>query len=90
MSPRKNLWWSFPQFLHRAYGAQCSSLYLTELLTATKCWIQYTLLLCVFQTSRGIDAENVNLIVNLDVPYDHETYLHRIGRAGRFGKHWIL
>ena len=37
------------------------------------------------QTSRGIDAENVNLVVNLDLPYDHETYLHRIGRAGRFG-----
>ena len=37
------------------------------------------------QTSRGIDAENVNLVVNLDIPWDHETYLHRIGRAGRFG-----
>ncbi|XP_064605221.1 uncharacterized protein LOC135470297 [Liolophura sinensis] len=36
-------------------------------------------------TSRGIDAENVNLVVNLDLPHDHETYLHRIGRAGRFG-----
>jgi len=40
----------------------------------------------IFQTSRGIDAENVNLIVNLDLPQDHETYLHRIGRAGRFGE----
>ncbi|XP_007169464.1 probable ATP-dependent RNA helicase DDX20 isoform X1 [Balaenoptera acutorostrata] len=36
-------------------------------------------------TSRGIDAENVNLVVNLDVPLDWETYMHRIGRAGRFG-----
>ncbi|XP_071624468.1 probable ATP-dependent RNA helicase DDX20 [Heliangelus exortis] len=36
-------------------------------------------------TSRGIDAEKVNLVVNLDVPLDWETYLHRIGRAGRFG-----
>ncbi|XP_071784102.1 uncharacterized protein [Asterias amurensis] len=36
-------------------------------------------------TARGIDAENVNLIVNLDVPSDGKTYLHRIGRAGRFG-----
>ncbi|NXW42923.1 DDX20 helicase, partial [Nyctiprogne leucopyga] len=36
-------------------------------------------------TSRGIDAEKVNLVVNLDVPADWETYLHRIGRAGRFG-----
>ncbi|XP_038604703.1 probable ATP-dependent RNA helicase DDX20 [Tachyglossus aculeatus] len=36
-------------------------------------------------TSRGIDAEKVNLVVNLDVPMDWETYMHRIGRAGRFG-----
>ncbi|NXL56202.1 DDX20 helicase, partial [Chordeiles acutipennis] len=36
-------------------------------------------------TSRGIDAEKVNLVVNLDVPADWETYMHRIGRAGRFG-----
>ncbi|KAJ7402208.1 putative ATP-dependent RNA helicase DDX20 [Pitangus sulphuratus] len=36
-------------------------------------------------TSRGIDAEKVNLVVNLDVPVDWETYMHRIGRAGRFG-----
>ncbi|KAM5256729.1 putative ATP-dependent RNA helicase DDX20 [Ctenodactylus gundi] len=36
-------------------------------------------------TSRGIDAEKVNLVVNLDVPLDWETYMHRIGRAGRYG-----
>ncbi|XP_065074476.1 probable ATP-dependent RNA helicase ddx20 [Ochlerotatus camptorhynchus] len=35
--------------------------------------------------SRGIDAENVNLVVNVDVPKDNSIYLHRIGRAGRFG-----
>lgn len=38
------------------------------------------------QTSRGIDAEKVNLVINLDVPQDWETYMHRIGRAGRFGR----
>ena len=32
------------------------------------------------------DAGKVNVIINLDVPKDHETYLHRIGRAGRFGE----
>jgi len=36
-------------------------------------------------TARGIDAENVNLVINIDVPKDHNTYLHRIGRGGRFG-----
>ena len=37
------------------------------------------------QTSRGIDADKVNLVINLDVPQDWETYMHRIGRAGRYG-----
>ena len=36
-------------------------------------------------TARGIDAENVNLVVNLEVPWEHNTYLHRIGRGGRCG-----
>lgn len=35
--------------------------------------------------ARGVDSENVNLVVNLDVPTDSVTYLHRIGRCGRFG-----
>lgn len=38
-------------------------------------------------TARGIDVENVNLIINLDLPICHEVYLHRMGRAGRFGSH---
>ncbi|KAF7659917.1 hypothetical protein LDENG_00291280 [Lucifuga dentata] len=40
-------------------------------------------------TSRGVDAEKVNLVINLDVPLDWETYMHRIGRAGRFGTHGL-
>lgn len=39
--------------------------------------------------ARGIDIENVNLVINLDVPGDSSTYLHRIGRCGRFGTHGI-
>ncbi|XP_014203992.1 probable ATP-dependent RNA helicase DDX20 [Copidosoma floridanum] len=40
-------------------------------------------------TARGIDAENVNLVVNLDIPKDSATYLHRIGRAGRYGSRGV-
>ena len=40
-------------------------------------------------TARGIDADNVNLVVNLDLPTDAPTYLHRIGRAGRYGSYGI-
>ena len=39
--------------------------------------------------ARGIDIENINLIINLDLPHDCFTYLHRIGRAGRFGSYGI-
>ncbi|XP_041458083.1 uncharacterized protein LOC121410215 isoform X2 [Lytechinus variegatus] len=48
---------------------------------------QCRILISTDLTARGIDAENVNLIINLDIPADTKTYLHRIGRAGRFGTH---
>ena len=35
--------------------------------------------------ARGIDIERVNIVVNYDMPGDADTYLHRVGRAGRFG-----
>ena len=35
--------------------------------------------------TRGIDIQTVNLVVNFDFPKNAETYLHRIGRSGRFG-----
>merc|ERR1712046_377165 len=34
---------------------------------------------------RGIDVERVNIVVNYDMPSDSDSYLHRVGRAGRFG-----
>jgi len=35
--------------------------------------------------TRGIDIMSVNVVVNFDFPNNAETYLHRIGRSGRFG-----
>lgn len=35
--------------------------------------------------TRGIDIQSVNVVVNFDFPKTSETYLHRIGRSGRFG-----
>jgi ATP-dependent RNA helicase UAP56/SUB2 len=35
--------------------------------------------------ARGIDVERVNIVVNYDMPPETDTYLHRVGRAGRFG-----
>ncbi|CAM9329625.1 unnamed protein product [Choristocarpus tenellus] len=35
--------------------------------------------------TRGIDIQSVNVVINFDFPKHAETYLHRIGRSGRFG-----
>lgn len=42
-------------------------------------------LVCSDLITRGIDVLGVNLVVNFDFPKSSETYLHRIGRSGRFG-----
>merc|ERR1719384_1781753 len=34
---------------------------------------------------RGVDIERVNIVINYDMPNSSDTYLHRVGRAGRFG-----
>ncbi|MDP1590214.1 MAG: DEAD/DEAH box helicase [Prosthecobacter sp.] len=36
--------------------------------------------------ARGIDVNDIDLIVNLELPYDAEDYVHRIGRTGRAGR----
>ncbi|CAK7901743.1 ATP-dependent RNA helicase Fal1p [[Candida] anglica] len=36
--------------------------------------------------ARGIDVQQVSLVVNYDLPSDKENYVHRIGRSGRFGR----
>jgi translation initiation factor 4A len=35
---------------------------------------------------RGIDVQQVSLVINYDLPQDKESYIHRIGRGGRFGR----
>lgn len=44
------------------------------------------LLLTTDLLARGIDVPQVNLVVCFDMPPDKETYIHRIGRCGRFNK----
>lgn len=36
--------------------------------------------------ARGIDVQQVSLVINFDLPKDMESYLHRIGRGGRYGR----
>lgn len=42
-------------------------------------------LVCTDLFTRGIDVPTVNVVINFDFPKNAETYLHRIGRSGRFG-----
>ena len=39
--------------------------------------------------SRGIDVQQVSIVINFDVPKSEHTYLHRIGRSGRWGRKGI-
>lgn len=36
--------------------------------------------------SRGIDVQQLSLVINYDLPREKETYIHRIGRSGRYGR----
>lgn len=42
-------------------------------------------LVCSDLFTRGIDIQAVNVVINFDFPKNSETYLHRIGRSGRYG-----
>jgi len=39
--------------------------------------------------SRGIDVQQVAVVINYDLPQNKEIYMHRIGRSGRFGRKGI-
>eukprot|EP00850_Spirogloea_muscicola_P003614 SM000014S00402 [mRNA] locus=s14:1179881:1186731:- [translate_table: standard] len=46
---------------------------------------QKRILVATDLVGRGIDIERVNIVINYDMPENADTYLHRVGRAGRFG-----
>merc|ERR1711862_474996 len=46
---------------------------------------QKRIMICTDLFGRGIDIERVNIVINYDMPDDGDSYLHRVGRAGRFG-----
>jgi hypothetical protein len=46
----------------------------------------YRVLISSNVTARGIDVQQVGTVLNFDVPADVHTYLHRIGRSGRWGR----
>lgn len=50
------------------------------------------ILLATDVAARGLDVERISHVINYDIPYDTESYVHRIGRTGRAGRsgHAIL
>ena len=50
---------------------------------------KYRVLISSNVTARGIDIQQVNIVINYDVPKCIHSYLHRIGRSGRWGRKGI-
>jgi ATP-dependent RNA helicase UAP56/SUB2 len=46
---------------------------------------KYRIMVATDIFGRGIDIEKINVVFNMDMPRDSDAYLHRVGRAGRFG-----
>ena len=46
----------------------------------------YPILIATDVAARGIDVDNIALVVNFDIPQDNEYYIHRVGRTGRAGR----
>ncbi len=47
---------------------------------------QLDILIATDVAARGLDVERISHVVNFDIPYDTESYVHRIGRTGRAGR----
>jgi translation initiation factor 4A len=47
---------------------------------------KYRMMLSTDIMARGIDVQQVALVINYDFPNNRENYMHRIGRTGRFGR----
>lgn len=67
--------------IHADIGQKDRELIMREFITgSTRVLISTDLL------ARGIDVQQVSLVINYDLPKEKENYLHRIGRSGRFGR----
>ena len=47
---------------------------------------QVRVLICTDLLARGIDVQQVSMVINYELPLQRENYIHRIGRSGRFGR----
>merc|ERR1712187_984511 len=66
--------------MHAELDQKERDLIMREFVRFVSCFISTDLL------ARGIDVQQVSLVINYDLPHNMENYLHRIGRSGRFGR----
>lgn len=50
---------------------------------------EFQFLVCTDVAARGIHIENISHVINYEMPYEKESYVHRIGRTGRAGKEGV-
>jgi len=67
--------------LHGGMDQQTRSLVMKEFRSGTS-----RVLISTDLIARGIDVQQVSLVVNYDLPTTRENYIHRVGRSGRFGR----
>jgi ATP-independent RNA helicase DbpA len=67
--------------IHSELEQQDRTLVLTKFANKSAC-----ILVATDLASRGLDIKDVAMVVNYDLPSDHELYVHRIGRTGRAGQ----
>ena len=47
---------------------------------------EFRVLIATDMLARGIDIQQINIVINFELPDDRENYIHRIGRTGRYGR----
>lgn len=68
-------------FIHSDMSQQDRDKIMTEFRTGSS-----RILIATDLLARGIDVQQVSLVINYDLPDNYENYIHRIGRGGRFGR----
>lgn len=75
------------RIFHDFRNGACRNLVCSGKISFDRLWNyqSYNFFSCKDLFTRGIDIQAVNVVINFDFPKMSETYLHRIGRSGRFG-----
>ena len=83
----RRTFWCQPRGAVRRQDPTCTASLTPHSIKRYKEFKEFNKRICVATDvfGRGIDIERINLAINYDLPADADSYLHRVGRAGRFG-----